>query len=121
MKSPTPVKASMKSPAQNSPFRPGGRGSKQLSKAIEQTKSVNSAWVLCSQPPCFARVMSTMSSTQSSNIMIQPLRASPHNSALLVPWDGHLLIAKSEHLHKIQVCILKFFVFGVQLNSHVNR
>ena len=94
-----------------SPFRPGGRGSKMLTKAIEQSgQDVNNDlngtennWVLCTgKTPCFAKVMS-VPSPDSSSVFIQPLHPSVADSALLVPWEGHLWLAKSSKLHRVKV------------------
>jgi hypothetical protein len=93
------------------PFNPGGRGSKQLSKAIEQSKvynhqyshQIDAEFVLCTgTPPCFAKVISAPSTDINSTI-IQPMYPSPHDTGLLMPWDGHLWVAKSQKLIPINV------------------
>lgn len=108
-----------------SPFRPGGRGSKMLAKAIEQssagagTDSLDDLtvsepqWVLCTgKTPCFAKVMS-VPSPDSNSVFIQPLHPSVTDPSLLVPWDGHLWLAKSNRLHDVKVCniaLLYYFI-----------
>jgi len=98
-----------------SPFRPGGRGSKMLAKAIEQSVNKSNVsndvlptennLVLCTgKTPCFAKVMS-LPSPDSSSVFIQPLHPSAADTALLVPWDGHLWLAKSNKLHSVKVNI----------------
>jgi hypothetical protein len=90
------------------PFRPGGRGSKQL-VAIEYSKEKSSpmneeqTWVFCSgKPPYYAKVISGPSEA-SENVMLQPLHQSPHDKCLLLPWDGHLWLAKREKLKVVKV------------------
>ena len=98
-----------------SPFRPGGRGSKMLAKAIEQSSASVGAesmddwtvsepqFVLCTgKTPCFAKVMS-VPSPDSNSVFIQPLHPSVTDPSLLVPWDGHLWLAKSSRLHDVKV------------------
>ena len=98
-----------------SPFRPGGRGSKMLAKAIEQSSAGTGSesldeltvsephWVLCTgKTPCFAKVMS-VPSPDSNSVFIQPLHPSVADPSLLVPWDGHLWLAKSSRLHEVKV------------------
>ena len=107
------VKNATKSAFQNRsspppPFRPGGRGSKQL-VAIENSKEKSSpmseeqAWVFCSgKPPYYAKVISVPSEA-SDSVMLQPLHQSPHDKCLLLPWDGHLWLAKREKLTIVKV------------------
>lgn len=97
-----------------SPFRPGGRGSKMLAKAIEQSYAESDVlndlsnvteprWVLCTgKNPCFGKVMS-LPSPDSSSVFIQPLHRSVVDPALLVPWEGHLWLAKSSRLHEVKM------------------
>lgn len=104
-----------------SPFRPGGRGSKMLAKAIEQsqksaTETTNNEissemaiqmtepqWVLCTgKHPCFAKVMS-VPSPDSSSVFIQPMHRRGGDPSLLVPWEGHLWLAKSNRLHPVKM------------------
>jgi hypothetical protein len=92
------------------PFKPGGRGSKQLSKAIEQSKETSeleddaTKWVLCyGRSPCFAKVISSASEENLESILIQPMRQSPHDPRLLILWEGHLWLAKSDKLYPVKV------------------
>jgi hypothetical protein len=93
------------------PFRVGGRGSKQLTKVLQQTEEIaddsdyesctNTNWMLCtSSPICFAKVVSISSHDKT---MIQPLKLNPLDSTLLVPWDGHVWLAKNENLIPVKV------------------
>ncbi len=94
------------------PFRPNGRGSKMLAKAIEQSNTEQAivdesfsetSWVLCTgKTPCFAKVIS-MPNQDTKNVLIQPLHPNIVDPSLLVPWEGHLWLAKSNKLHPVQV------------------
>lgn len=103
------------------PFRVGGRGSKQLTKALQQSEEItltddsdgengsNTNWMLCtSSPICFAKVVSVSSHDKT---MIQPLRLNPLDSCLLIPWEGHVWLAKNENLIPVKVLYLRTFVF----------
>jgi hypothetical protein len=87
------------------PFRVGGRGSKQFSKAIEISHSdrgTNEAisWVFCSGVhPCFAKVISSA----MTGVMIQPMSPVEGDSNLYKPWEGHLWMEKKDHIHPVQV------------------
>jgi len=92
------------------PFRIGGRGSRQLAKALEEAKKQlvepqnqqESQWVICmANPPCFAKAIIPLQ--ESSSVLIQPLLPSPHDPALLTLWDGHIWLAKTDKLHSIQM------------------
>lgn len=92
------------------PFRTGGRGSKQLSKAIENSAGekqnqygvTGDMWVLHTGDPIyFAKVVSF--AQDPSSVLIQKMQPSHIDPALLVPWEGHLMIAKIETLQSIQV------------------
>ena len=93
------------------PFRTGGRGSKQLSKAIEYSSVEKDAqsgissdmWVLhAGDPIYFAKVVSA-TTQDASSVLVQKMQPSHIDPALLVPWDGHLVVAKIESLQPIQV------------------
>lgn len=88
------------------PFRPGGRGAKQLSKALEQSTEAEedsqSQYVMCygKESPCYAKVMSCTSDKQT---LITPMKASPYDNSLLVPMTGKLWLVKSSYLHPVEV------------------
>lgn len=93
----------------HTPFRPQGRGSKQLTKALSQHYDdadhtqieAYSEWVLCkSEPVCFAKVLS---GEASGKTMIQPFKLSSIDPSLLVLWEGHVWLAKSSNLIPVQV------------------
>ena len=101
------------------PFRLGGRGSKQVSKAIEQIEQDKEKekedgicssddtstleWVFCTgKSPCFAKVKS-VSSDDIESYLIQPMIKSPHDPNLLLLWEGHLWLAKRERMIPIKV------------------
>lgn len=95
------------------PFRTGGRGSKQLSKAIEHSTAEKTSsgtpqelepiWVIHTRNPIyFAKYVSTNFQDPNS-VLVQKMQPSHIDQALLVPWDGHLCIVKSEHLQRIEV------------------
>jgi hypothetical protein len=97
------------------PFRVGGRGSKQLSKAIEksyvekekagESPNLENTWAFCSgSHPCFAKIISAPTSYANS-VIIQPMYPSDVDPSLFVPWDGHLWLAKKEKLHPVKVTI----------------
>lgn len=104
-----------------SPFRPDGRGARQLIKAKEQTEEsciVESEmkWVLCaSSPACFAILISD---DDEKSAMIQPLHSNPNDPALLQPWDGHIWLAKKNTLVPVKVSriyIISLFYICVNL------
>ena len=100
------------------PFRPGGRGSKMLTavveashKATEKSDSeqdfnlnnpfVEPSWVIfLGKPSYFAKIVSKPS---LDDVLIQPLHPSVSDPHLLVPWEGHLLMAKSSTLHPVNM------------------
>ena len=88
------------------PFRPGGRGSKQLSKALQENgeSSAEISWVLCTgkSQTYFAKVIS-VPTENAGNVLLQPLHQSPHDPTLLKCWEGHLWLAKKEKLHPVQM------------------
>ena len=115
----TQVLSSASPSALASPFRIGGRGSKQLSKAVQQTRQqldIEDCGVFCfaSPTPCFAKVVSSdlheRGEGNGNTVLIQPMRESPHNSALYIPCDGHLLLSKVEFLHAVKVILLELFL-----------
>jgi hypothetical protein len=87
------------------PFRVGGRGSKQLSKAIEISHgdrgvSEEIAWVFCSGVhPCFAKVISFA----TTGVMIQPMSPVEGDPHLYQLWEGHLWMEKKDHIHPVQM------------------
>lgn len=100
---------------QSPPFRSGGRGSKQVSAALEQSLSQEpqpSADTLLPAPakqyvlffgrssPCFARIISE---NEPNSVMLQPLRPNPIDPKLLIPWEGHLWLAKRDKIRPVQV------------------
>lgn len=91
----------MKNPGNQTPFRVGGRGSKQLSKALEQSSADRDlAWVFCTgSHACFAKVISFA----MSGIMIQPMSPVEGDPNLYKPWEGHLWLEKRDQIHPVQV------------------
>ena len=88
------------------PFRPGGRGSKQLLAFEQGLHEHQSPYVISTgNPPCFGKVISN-SLGNESNVLIQPMRASQLDPSLLVPWDGQLWSAKSSKLTSVEVGIV---------------
>jgi hypothetical protein len=86
------------------PFRIGGRGSKQLSKALEKSfvdrGRDDISWVFCTgSHPCFAKVLSFA----MSGIMIQPMSPVEGDLNLYKPWEGHLWLEKRDQIHPVQV------------------
>jgi hypothetical protein len=109
--SPTPPSGLYFQHKHSPPFRTGGRGSKQLSKAIEyssvekgtQSGISNDMWVLHDGDPIyFAKVVSP-ATQDASSVLVQKMQPSHIDPALLVPWEGHLVLAKIESLQPIQV------------------
>lgn len=99
---------------QSPPFRTGGRGSKQLSKAIENSSAEKSSaglpqeaepvWLMhTGKPIYFAKYVSTNCQDPGS-VLVQKMQPSHIDPALLVPWEGHLCIEKNERLRRIEVC-----------------
>lgn len=88
------------------PFRSGGRGSKQLSKALQDNAEavIEPSWVLCAgkSQTYFAKIISVPAES-TGNVLLQPLYQSPHDATLLKPWEGHLWLAKKEKLHPVQM------------------
>jgi hypothetical protein len=89
---------------QQTPFRIGGRGSKQLSKALEQSSVDRGrdeiSWVFSAgRHPCFAKVLSFA----MSGIMIQPMSPVEGDSNLYKLWEGHVWLEKREQIHPVQV------------------
>lgn len=99
----------MKPSSLSSPFRIGGRGSKQLSKAIEKSNSekekagistsFENTFALCTgSSPCFAKILSAPS---SDSFLIQPMHPNDANTSLFVPWDGLVWLAKRAILYPV--------------------
>ena len=87
------------------PFRSGGRGSKQLSKALQENggSSAEISWVLCTgKTTYFAKVIS-VPTENTGNVLLQPLLQSSHDPSLLKCWEGNLWLAKREKLHPVQM------------------
>jgi hypothetical protein len=98
---------------QSPPFRTGGRGSKQLSKAIEHStqekinlgsleETENVFLLHTGNPLYFAKYVSTNCQDPSS-VLVQKMQPSHIDPALLVKWEGHLCIVKCERLQQIQM------------------
>ena len=98
---------------QSPPFRTGGRGSKQLSKAIEHSSAEKSSaglpqeaepiWLMHTGTPIyFCKYVSTNCQDPGS-VLVQKMQPSHIDPALLVPWEGHLCIEKNERLRRIEV------------------
>jgi len=92
------------------PFCIGGCGSRRLAKALEEAKrhlvdpqnQQESQFIICmTNTPCFAKAIIPLH--ESSSVLIQPLRPSPHDPALLTLWDGHIWLAKTDKLHSIKM------------------
>lgn len=86
------------------PFRIGGRGSKQLAKALEQNKLLpQQNWVLCTgSQACFAQNLGA-SSQHSDRVMIQPMNPSAADPCILIPWVGQIWLAKKSTLISVQM------------------
>lgn len=93
------------------PFSLGGRGSRQLSKALEECRknsrdhspASDDVWVLCTNNPiCVAKYIAP-SQDSTSTILIQPMKSSSYDSGLLIPCDGQLILAKRENIQSIQM------------------
>lgn len=90
---------------QKVPFRISGRGSKQLSKAMEQTierghYSNEISWVFSTgNHPCFAKVVSMT----TGGVMIQPMSPIDGDSDIYQPWEGHLWMEKRENIFPVEV------------------
>lgn len=95
------------------PFRVGGRGSKQLSKAIEKSNiekekagdspHVEQCWVFYTgSHPCFAKIISCATADENS-VIIQPMYPSEVDPSLFVPWNGHLWVATKDKLHPVKM------------------
>ena len=86
----------------HAPFRSGGRGCQALSAAVHAGDKADPVWVLCAgkAQTYFAQIMSAPAEN-TSNVMLQPLHPSPHDSALFRPWSGHLWMAKKDKLHPV--------------------
>ena len=103
----------MKRTLTTTPFRVCGRGSKQLSKAVEKSNEEKGLtnqeilWVYCSGSyPCYAKVIST---SISDNVIIQPLFPVENDLTLYTLSPGHLWMAKKDKIHPIKVFIFSFF------------
>ena len=96
------------------PFRVGGRGSKQLSKAIEksclergQAGDAHSEpqWAFClGKHPCFAKILSEYNPSQpSKSVIIQPMFSNDQDPHLFTLWEGHLWMAKCDKIYIVKV------------------
>ena len=102
-----------------SPFRPGGRGSKMLAKAIEEDVTIDTAqavslpqYVLCvGKTPCFAKVM--RAGQDPSTVFIEPMHRSGGDPQLLVPWKGHLWLAKRNRLMPVSALLFFFYCISI--------
>ena len=81
------------------PFRPGGRGSKQLSKAIEQSKEQETFdMIFCTKTSSFARVISTL--TQDTNsVLIQVCCCASGSLFRVLPLPSHSPSPSPLHQH----------------------
>eukprot|EP01034_Spumella_vulgaris_P030039 gene30039-37189_t len=101
-----------------------GRGAKQVSKALEQQKSLQNSppiqfggesnliscngaeFVMCyGTNPCFAKVVTSASSQDmdsGKSILVTPMIISPSDSRLLVPWQNNLWMAKRELIRPVK-------------------
>ena len=93
------------------PFSLGGRGSRQLSKALEECRknsrehspAAEDVWVLCTNNPiCVAKYIAP-SQDSTSTVLIQPMKSSSYDNGLLIPCDGQLILAKRENIQSIQM------------------
>lgn len=117
---------------QSPPFRTGGRGSKQLSKAIEHSAAEKTSsglpqdsdpvWVMHTKNPVyFAKYVSTNCQDPGS-VLVQKMQPSHVDQALLVPWDGHLCIVKNEYLQRIEVKMTSLlYLLNMALLYHWHR
>jgi hypothetical protein len=96
------------------PFRVGGRGSKQLSKAIEKSSIERGQagdahsepqWAFClGKHPCFAKIVSVNNPSQSSkSVIIQPMFNVQQDAHLFTLWEGHLWMAKIDKIYPVKV------------------
>lgn len=96
------------------PFRMGGRGSKQLSKAIEKSSlERDQAGATCNEPqwafclgkhPCFAKILSEYNPSESSkSVIIQPMFSNDQDPHLFTPWEGHLWMTKSDKIYLVKM------------------
>ena len=96
--------------ASTPPFRVGGRGSKQLSKAIEtaclerdQAGDVHKEpqWAFCLvKHPCFAKIVSV---NNPKSVIIQPMFSNAKDPHLFTLWEGHLWMAKTDKIYYVKV------------------
>lgn len=97
-----------------SPFRVGGRGSKQLSKALEKSSQERGQagdthcepqWAFClGKNPCFAKILPVNNPLHSSkSVIVQPMFSNAQDPHLFTLWEGHLWMAKIDKLHPVKV------------------
>jgi hypothetical protein len=88
---------------QTPPFRPGGRGSKQLSKALELSKEQETFdMIFCTRNSSFARVISSV--TQDTNsVLVQPMKPSVHDPSLFVPWVGGTCLIPTDSILQVKM------------------
>ena len=108
------------------PFHPGGRGAKQLSKALELVTDAeerelaesfagsggdysclrgvhtSTCFVMCygKEQPCYAKVVRYPDETHT---LITPMKCSPLDAVLLVPITGRLWLADNADLVPVEV------------------
>ena len=82
------------------PFRTGGRGCKQLSKAINDE---NDSFVFCQAKDCYYGKVISIPSGDNDSVLVQPMHQSVHDSSLFTPWEGQIWLANSKNLTNIQV------------------
>ena len=94
------------------PFQPSGRGTKQLTKALEQLEqrerneqligTLGAEYVMCYEPLCFAKV----TSRQHDSILIQPMHRSTTDQGLLVIGNHVITTKNSTKLDQVEVCLM---------------
>jgi hypothetical protein len=94
------------------PFRPDGRGAKQFAKAIEISKTrlncefdleENNEFVIYKgKTPCIAKIIS-FPFNRNERFCVNPLRVSPKDNSLLIPWEGHTWLAEKDELVFVKV------------------
>eukprot|EP01041_Mallomonas_annulata_P003510 gene3510-6981_t len=95
-------------PRQSPPFRVGGRGSKQLSKAIEKSNAYShiddqSLVIFTGNKklsPCFAKIKST---NDPSSVVIEPMHPYPGVNGFLQPWNGHISIVDNSSVLPVKM------------------
>jgi hypothetical protein len=102
-------KYEINNPFLSTPFRIGGRGSKQLSMALEQSslekrkgnqEKEEFSYVYClGNHSCFGKIFKYV----ESGIIIQPMSAVEGDHELFTLWKGHLWMVKKDKIHPVRV------------------